>query len=238
MRPGSVTQSQFAKLRSTWRQGEHMVISGGTGSGKTTLGRLADEVRLDAGGSVVVLICKPGIDKTVTGDYTGWTRWTDWKKNPSKHDRRILLWPDTKKCKTPEEVKAHHREVFGPALDRIFDQGKWCVDLDEGFYMMKNSFMNMGEKIEMMHALGRSNGITMITKMQRPSDVPLIIYGSASHAYVGRTREANDLKRLSEMGGRHSAKELAGRISSQGRHDFLWIPITPDWEPEIVNVRR
>jgi hypothetical protein len=78
----------------------------------------------------------------------------------------------------------------------------------------------------------------MVTLMQRPSNVPLIIYGSASHAFISRTRELADLKRLAEMGAKESSRELAQRIAANGRHDFTWVPIAPDWPAETVNLAR
>ncbi len=235
---GPTTRDQLNRLSQTWKQGEHVVISGSTGSGKTALGRHIDQIRIDKGGFVVVMVCKLNPDKTILDDYKGWTRWDKWKKNPSRHENRVLLWPDTKKAKTLRGKRDIHREVFGDALDEIGKVGKWTLDIDEGLYFCDNKFMNMAEEVAMLHALGRSSNLTIVTKMQRPSNVPLIIYGSASHAFIGRTREAVDLKRLAEMGGRLSAKEMQARISAQGRHDFLWLPVAPDWEPETVNLRQ
>lgn len=238
MRTGAVFQDQMKRLSSTWKQGEHIAVSGGTGSGKTMLGRHLDEIRIQSGGFVVVFVCKLLPDATITNDYRGWSRWKTWKKNPSPNDNRVLLWPDTSKAKTIPEARQMQREVFTDALNALVKIGKWTVDFDEGYYMTHPSFMGLADEIAMLHSLGRSSKITIITKMQRPSHVPLIIYGSASHAFVGRTREAGDVKRLAEMGGKESAKELQATISVQGRHDFLWLPVAPDWDAEKVNLKR
>lgn len=236
-RVGPRTTEQLSRLRREWKQGEHFLISGSTGSGKTALGRHVDQIRIDAGGHVVMFVCKIQPDKTIIDDYKGWTRWKEWKKNPSPHENSVLLWPDTSKAKTLQGKREIQKEVFQSAIDRLGDVGKWTVDFDEGLYMCSPTFMNMADDIAMLHALGRSANLTIITKMQRPSNVPLILYGSASHALIGRTREAVDTKRLSDLGGRTGAKELASRIGAQGRHDFLWVPVAPDWEPETINLR-
>lgn len=234
---GFRTQHQLKRLAGVWEQGQHLVISGDTGSGKTTLGRHVDQIRIDAGGYVIVFIVKK-TDRTIESDYQGWTRWKRWKKNPPRHENRVLLWPDISKTTDPEEAKAIQKEVFAEAIAGLWTVGKWTVDFDEGLYMCSPRFMNMADDIEMLHALGRSEGLTLVTKMQRPSNVPLIVYGSASNAFVGRTRNEADNKRLSELGGRAGSKELSGRISDLGRHDFLWIPVAEDWEPEILNTRK
>ncbi|HEY6022459.1 MAG TPA: hypothetical protein VIY48_22135 [Candidatus Paceibacterota bacterium] len=237
MKIGFRTQHQLARLAKSWRQGQHLIISGDTGSGKTELGRHIDQIRINAGGFLVVFVVKKN-DKVLEKEYADWTRWTHWKKNPSPHENKVLLWPDISKTKTTAEAREIQKEVFAEAISGIWRVGKWTVDFDEALYMCSPAYMNMSDDIGMLHALGRSEGITVVTKMQRPSNVPLIVYGSASNAFIGRTRNADDNKRLAELGGRTNARELGARISALGRHDFLWIPVAEDWDPEIVNLRR
>lgn len=237
MKPGPRTREQMTRLASTWKQGEHIVISGGTGSGKTLLARQVDQIRLDRNGKVVVFVCKLQRDDTLEQDYKGWTRWDKFKKNPSPHEKGVLLWPDTTKAKTIPEKREIQREEFAKAMDQLADIGKWTLHVDEGLYVCDPRFLRLDDRLAMLHALGRSSKLTIVTLVQRPSNIPLIVYGSASHAFVGRTREHVDMKRLSEMGGKAGAKELAGRIAGQGRHDFTWLPVAPDWEPESVNLR-
>jgi len=245
-RLGPVARDQLSRLARTWAQGEHVAISGATGSGKTALGRHVDQIRVDRGGFVVMLVCKLKRDKILETDYQGWTRWdfTNSKdirrklRNPAPHENRVLLWPNTDKGKTIAEKASIQKEVFGEAFDTLADIGKWTLDIDEGLYICDPKFMNMSGQVAMLHALGRSSGLTVITKMQRPANVPLIVYGSASHAFVNRTREDSDRKRLAEMGAKQSSRELQARIQALQRHDFMWLPITPDWEPEIVNLRH
>ncbi len=238
---GPVTREQMTRLASTWKQGEHVLISGGTGSGKTALARHIDQVRVDRGGHVVVFVCKLTPDETILDDYKGWTRWKRWRKNPGPNENKILLWPEVEKIKG---VNAGNRKmdlqraVFQEAMDELIVQGKWTVHIDEGLYFVDPQFMNLGKDLARMHYMGRTSKLTCITLTQRPAHLPLVIYSSASHAFIGRNREQADLKRLSELGGRESAKGLSSRIDLQGRHDFLWVPVAPDWEPETVNIRR
>jgi energy-coupling factor transporter ATP-binding protein EcfA2 len=220
-----------------WNQGEHVIISGSTGSGKTALARHVDQIRIDRGGFVMVLVCKLGKDETIMNDYKGFTRWKDWKKNPSKHENKVLLWPDTDKEKGDAKLELQ-RDVFGKTFDNLLDVGKWNLHVDEGLYVCDPTYLGMSRKLALLHAMGRSSKLTITTLTQRPSHLPLIIYSSASHAFIGRTREQIDNKRLSELGGRNSAKELSSRINSQGRHDFLWVPVATDGEPETVNLAR
>lgn len=246
MKIGPVFKDQLNRLArglpgdpdSRWKQGEHILISGSTGSGKTMLGRHINQIRIDAGSHVIMFVCKMQPDRTIIEDYKGWTRWKEFKRRGvSPHDNKILLWPDVGKGNTTRQKREIQREVFQEAVDLLLERGKWTVDFDEGLYMCDPKFMNMSDELAMLHAMGRSAGLTLITKMQRPSNVPLILYGSAAHAILGRTREAVDNKRLAELGSSSESKDLSARIKAQGRHDFLWVPVAPDWEPETINLR-
>lgn len=239
MRPGVKTQGQLSRLRRTWKQGEHILISGATGSGKTALARHIIQLRADNGGHVIVFCMKPLEDRTIVEDYKGFERWKKWKKRPASWENRVLLWPDVRKAKgNKDAILEIQREVFQEAFDGINHAGHYTVQVDEGLYTTSPTFLNMASDLAMAHAIGRSGRLTMVTLTQRPSHLPLILYGSASHAFVGRTREASDQKRLAELGAKEGGKELAGRIADQGRHDFLWIPVAPDWPAERVNLQE
>ncbi len=240
MIPGPQTRAQLLRLRKTWKQGEHVLISGPTGSGKTALARHVVELRAQNGGHVIVFVAKPNDDETIINDYmrSGFVRWKSFKKRPSSWEKRILLWPDTHRLKTDKEKLIHQRDIFTDAFDKLNHSGKWTVQVDEGLYTVSPTFLNLSDNLAMSHAVGRSNKLTMVTLTQRPSHLPLILYGSASHAFVGRTREATDQKRLAELGAKEGSKVLGNRIAELGRHEFLWVPIAPDWPAEVVDLSR
>lgn len=239
MKPGPVTNMQLARLGRVWEQGEHILVSGPTKSGKTTLARRIIDIRLRREGHVVVFCMKTLPDPTIITDYKDFDRWQKWKRHTSKDDKKILLWPDVSKAKgNRKAILEIQLEVFQEAIDRINSIGHWTVQVDEGLYMTSREFLNMSGDLAMGNAIGRSGNLTYVTLTQRPSHIPLIVYGSASHAFIGRTREATDQKRLSELGPKEGSRALASTISNLGRHDFLWVPVAMDWDSEIVNMER
>lgn len=237
MQPGPRTRAQMARLGRVWEQGEHILISGATKSGKTALARHVVELRAKRNGHVLVFCMKPLEDETITRDYKGFTRWKHWKDKPASWEKRVIVWPDVSKARGDKTlIKSMQREVFTEAFNGINHAGHYTVQIDEGLYTVHPSFLGMADDLAMAHAIGRSGRLSMVTLTQRPSHLPVILYGSASHAFVGRTREAQDQKRLAELGAKEGAKILSNLISEQGRHDFMWIPVAEDWPAEHVNL--
>lgn len=215
----------------------NVLVTGGTGSGKTLLAASLDQIRLNAGGSVVVFVCKLSPDATITDNYKGWTRWTTWHKNPLLTENRILFWPKVE-GKTPREAVSLMKYEFQRALDQIGKTGKWTVHIDEGLFVSSPSYLGLADTIGMMYALMRSSKGTMITLAQRPSHLPVAIYPNLSHAFIGRASELPDLRRLADMDGKTNSKALQARISQNSRHEFTWLAIGQDWEPETIDLSR
>lgn len=236
MRIGPVTREQLLRLRMQWSQGDHVLVTGPTKSGKTELTRRLDQIRIDAGSYVVVFVCKLQPDETILKSYAGWTRWTRWHKRVKPTENRILLWPRVE-GKSVDEAMALMREVFEEALKEISKTGKWTVHLDEGLLLSSPHFLGLSDLIGMMYALMRTAKATMITLAQRPAHLPVAIYPNLSHAFIGRASELPDLKRLADMDG-PSSRQLRDVIMANGTHDFTWIKVGSKEPPEQVNLIR
>lgn len=237
LRLGPVTKDQLKRFGNSWEQGQHVFVSGPTGSGKTTLARQIVEQRIARGGHVIVMVAKPVVDPTILKEYRGWTRWTRMRKRGvAPSDKRILLWPKVE-GKPASEALPIQREVFAEAFDILSMVGHWTVQVDEGLYNCNPMFLNLAQPLAMGLNIGRSSNLTYVTLTQRPSHLPLVCYSSASHAFVGQHREMSDLKRIAAMDGINS-KEITRMVSGQGRRDFLWLPIAPGWESESVHLTR
>lgn len=236
MRIGPNTRAQMTRLGTAWQQGGHVLITGGTGSGKTELARLVIEERIKRGGYVVVFMCKLE-DETISTSYRGFKRWKTWKKKPRVDENRILLWPDVE-GKPLREALIIWKKVFREALDEISRVGKWTVQFDEGLFIASPAYLGLAQEMGMMYQLMRSMKGTMITLAQRPAHLPVTIYANIEHALVGRASELPDLKRLADLDGPTNSRELRDIIALNGRHDFTWIPVGPGWPPEQVNLMR
>lgn len=225
----------MGRLGMDWKQGEHILVSGGTGSGKTRLAREIVDQRLKRGGHVVMLFGKLKPDDTITDNYSDFTRWTRWNTRPSVMDRKILLWPKVEGLPVREAAREMHH-VFRDALEEIGRTGDWTVVIDDGLFVTSNAFLALGEDVAMMHMLVRSARGTLLTLVQRPAHIPVTIYPNLTYAFVGRASERNDVTRLAELAGRQGSRRLADQIARNGTHDFTWITVGKDYHAEQVNL--
>lgn len=215
-----------------WRQGEHVFISGPTGSGKTTLAKSLLEKR-----SHVIGFAVKAKDKTLTTDYADWSFIEDISEIEGWMNR-VMIWVKPKRKETADEWRARQQLSFKRAFDLLLKTGGWAIFNDELAYMSNPKFGGVGAQIEMMHYIGRSAGLSVLSLAQRPVFVPLAVISNASHAYVAQTHMGEDLKRLANLGG-VDAKRLAYEVMSlDSRHDFVYIPSLVQGAQTIVNTRH
>ena len=215
-----------------WAQGDHALIAAPTKCGKTTLARQLVERR----SHVVSFVCKRR-DSTFSEEYRGWRRYERWPKHGApSYDKRILLWPKPESTLTM--TRAKQRYIFGEALNAIDREGNRTILIDEGLYMSDPKFLNLGDELGMMFYFSRSNGITMVMLSQRPAWIPKIIYGSVTHAWIARTRDRQDIVRLSDFGGIDSKVVGEAVKALPRRHDFLYLNPQGDRSPVVINTRR
>jgi energy-coupling factor transporter ATP-binding protein EcfA2 len=217
-----------------WRQGEHVLIAAPTGSGKSALAAQLVEKR----GHVVNFITKTK-DPLFSGEaYKDWVKVDNWnpKRNLAPWDNRVLLWP--KALPTMAETSENQKLVFKEALEDIFKRGGWCAVFDELHYLSDIHFLNLAPQIAILHHMGRSNNVSLVNLTQRPSWIPKIIYSSVSHAYIARTKDSADLKRLSDLGGVDGKKIAQAVAELPTRHDFLYVNPMGDKNPVVVNIEK
>src|SRR5580692_1965636 len=194
----------------TWRAGEHIAISGQTGSGKSVLmSRL-----LDTRSWFVLLKSKADSTKYPR---TRLTRSADVMDDPRQ--TRIILRPRFEK----------QSQEFSRALNKAWKAGGWTVAVDELFYV--DNELGLRAPISRILTQGRDPGrISMVTGMQRPSLVTRFALGEASHV-ISFGLEGRDIKILQDATNRRVA-DIAAALP---RFNFVWyhVPTRAAWTGKL-----
>lgn len=127
------------------------------------------------------------------------------------------------------------REIFRHALDSCWRQGGWTIVLDELRYFTDN--LGLRAEVELILMQGRSEHVTLVGGAQRPRHVPLLVYDQAKHIFIGHDNDAQNVKRLAEIGGGINGRQIAEAVLPQlERHEFLYINAHPPISMERVKV--
>lgn len=157
-----------------WRQGDHAVIVGMTGSGKTTLAHSL----LDRRGHAVMLVTKP--------DDLPWTGWRTVTTADRISPRKAPKW---------RLMPAYERAPlqFKRAFDLVWREGSWCLYVDETYHVQ-----NAGLQHHLVKLLtqGRSKRITVVSGVQRPSWVRREVFSESTHVFAFRAGDRRDLQAL------------------------------------------
>lgn len=174
-----------------WRQGEHMTLAGGTGSGKTTFARQLLPRR-----KYVVVMATKAEDSSLYDPLLamGFVMRSSWDPQPDDSPWVIFKPP----LVGGVDGKDAQREAFRGALIDIFDEGRWCVYCDEVRYLTE--FLNLKTEMELLWLQGRSLGISVVAATQRPVSIPILAF-EAQHLFVWRFSHKPDIDTISHFSG-------------------------------------
>lgn len=210
-----------------WKQGEHVFINGQTGSGKTDM--LLRLMQLREHGVVFVTKPRDPIFKSpLASNFVRQTKWA-----PKHGVKKIFLSAPI--GDSSREQVGNQREIFGEAMDKIYIDGAWAVGVDETFWISKK--LGLSSEVENFSFMGRALGITAITAMQRPRNIPVLVPQSATHAFISKTGHRDDLKTLSYLDTDSGALESALR-SLRDPHEFVYVDTAGKLPMMVVNTHR
>lgn len=225
-----------------WNQDEHVTLIGPTGVGKSTLVREILPYRK----FVWIAAAKP-VDETID-------RYVREDGFKIAADPKVLPRPKVSGgflgARTVEPVKLivrprfidtptltyeqHQAQVFTPLLRASFAQGGWCHVADDLDYMCNQ--LGLTVFYERLYALGRAGKSIVVSNLQRPRNVPLLAYSSATHLFIYCTNDDDDLKRLEGLGGLPT-KLIRAIVASLPHHVVLYVN-TRDRSMAVTKVGR
>lgn len=123
--------------------------------------------------------------------------------------------PDRTRFVIEPRKNEQRREVY-KAYDKAFvDQG-WCIYTDE-LYWVEHHLKLPGDPVIEMLTQGRSQGITSVNGVQRPSWVTRFALSEPIHVLIGRV-EGRDLKTVLDA----TSPTIKNTILSIGKYQFAW----------------
>jgi energy-coupling factor transporter ATP-binding protein EcfA2 len=174
-----------------WEQGEHISLAGETGSGKTSFTRQLLPRR-----TYVAVLGTKALSASLYRplEAMGFVTREKWDPKPADEPKVIFKPPLIGGTAGKDE----QREAFREMLTSIFEEGNWCVYLDEARYI--TNFLGLKTEMELLWEQGRELGISVVMGAQRPVNVPVIAW-EAQHLFVWRYTEKRDVDTISEFTG-------------------------------------
>lgn len=209
-----------------WHQGEHVVILGPTGSGKTFFVHQL----LDTRSHVAVLAVKPRddtLERFKQGERYGRSKYKVIKKWPPDYGyKKVVYWEKPKGLdKLREQAIAIHS-----ALDRMYREGGWTIYVDEAGYVAGT--LGLGRALGVLLNQGRSSKISMVITVTRPTSViarvPKEAFSQPRHKLIFKYENADEMKAASQVAD-VSLKELEALQAKlntyhpKGYTDFIYV---------------
>lgn len=200
-----------------WKQGEHLIIIGSNGTGKTVLNRHFLRYRQERQGYICGFGTKP--TDVELEDLIKQQRFLRVKNNTnwtSSSYPWLLLWPDAGDF----ENISKQRQVFLKALQGMWKIGKWTAWLNELRYLTEN--LRLKEQMNILYLQARASKFSLTAETQRPRNVPLEAFSQSTHDFFAPCRDDEDLKRISGIGNAET-RLIRNTVQSLKQYEFCYV---------------
>jgi hypothetical protein len=227
-------QQWLSTFGSVWRQGEHVALIGGTGSGKTYVS--AD--LLDFRSFVCCLSIKPH-DDTLKRFQKREPRYVTVKTWPPNVQINRCIF----KCKPTKLGDRAQAGRVREVLDGIHKAEGWTALLDDVAYIVNT--LGLRREVVDLYNVGRSSGITLVGALQQPTSVtanaPSEIKKQTKHTLLWKFTSTPDIQSCADLCGinradmRRYMNALQFHDGPSDRYtDFLWV--RRGYDPVVVRV--
>jgi hypothetical protein len=212
-----------------WEPGQHVVLVGPTGSGKTTTAVQICSLR------PWVLACDiKGGDETLAK--SGWPRITKWPLSGKLYDEiaegrefRAIIGDSARGSAAMDR----RRRLIHRVLNDVWQQGGWTIFVDDLQLLTDTRrSQNLSLQLEEFLVAARDAKVSIVSNLQAPRRVPRAASDQASWLVTFLTRDTDVVNRLAEMAGR-PREEIRGAVRGLRRPCVLVVGTDPS-EPIVV----
>lgn len=193
-----------------WKAGQHVLLVGHTGSGKT----VAAQDMLMLRKHVVVIATKARDESLDAYSKSGYHRLDEWP--PAWNIKKVIFW---RKPRALGDFRGQQVGIYQVLAD-IFTRGGWCIAFDDLIYV--TSTLKLKEPVKMFYTQARSQGISIVANLQRPFWAPLEAISQSTYALVFAAHDEHDIHRLAE-GLSVPYRELLAAIKELQPYQFIFL---------------
>jgi hypothetical protein len=194
---------------------EHLTVYGKSGGGKSYFVGYVLNLRADTRGSHVCAVATKKADKTLTN--LGWTITDSWPLF-SYNENRAIFWAKAKGI-SAEHLVPQRAKVKG-LMDKLWvAKSNIIVYWDELTYLEQD--LRLKRELATFYREGRTNGITNVASMQRPSGVTRLAHSEAGWTVAFPPKDSDDRDRVAEVLGDRQRFRVALDGLDRRKHEFL-----------------
>jgi hypothetical protein len=202
----------YPELIEEWEQGQHAILLGKTGSGKTTMALELIRRRVQLRGAFAVALVTKARDDT--SKKTGWPIVRQWPPTYAQmQTHHVIFWPPYTR---PSTAKATTTPAVRHLLDELMLEGGWTLFVDEMAYLVET--LGLRTVLDEYWNGARSSGLSLIAGTQRPYWLSRSSVSQGDWVICFRINDEDDRSRAAQILG---GKRYFDAIGSLGRHECL-----------------
>lgn len=193
---------------------EHLTVYGKSGGGKSYFVGYVLNQRAQARGSAVVAVATKQADRTLRE--LQWPVTDSWP--PGYGERQVIFWAKAKGISAEHRIP--QRAKVKALMNQLWKPGSnWIVYWDELIYLEQD--LKLKTELATFYREGRTNGITNVASMQRPSGVTRLAHSEAGWTVAFPPKDEDDRNRVAEVFGNRARFRVVLDELDREKHEFL-----------------